>query len=373
MGRKNIQILIRSTRSLLAVLILVIYGQSIVNLNLPVLAKETLKIGVITVGPVADYGYNYCHNLARLYVQSHLPDVQTTLVEKVPESAEVERVMEKMIAQGNRLNFSTSYGYLEPAERVAKRHPDVIIMQTWRPSAIKNLGMFAAYKYQALYAVGVVVGRMTKKNQIGLVCAHPVPTLLQDINAFTLGARSVNPKVKVHVVWTNSWSDPPTEAEATKGLIEQGMDVIGCILDGPLTVTQAAEKNHVMVFGAQADLNKFAPEGWLTGSRWNWTNIYLQIAKSVQEGTWKKECYWLGMKDNAVDLCSFGKLVPREVQIEAISVAAKIKNGKFMIFKGPLKDRDGKIRLAAGKLPDAQWLSQMNFFVDGVEGNLTVK
>jgi basic membrane protein A len=222
-------------------------------------AGKPFKIGFIMVGPVDDYGYNYAHNLGRLYLQSHLPNVQTTVAEKVPESAEVERVMEKMIAQGNRLIFSTSYGYLEPAERVAKRHPDVTIMQTWRPAGLKNIGCYSAYQYEPLYAVGSVVGKMTKKNSIGFVCAHPVPLLLQNINSFTLGVRSVNPKAKVHVIWTNSWSDPPTEAEACKSLIDSGVDVLGCVLDSPLTVAKTGEQNHIMVFGTQADLQKFAP------------------------------------------------------------------------------------------------------------------
>src|SRR3990167_7091629 len=170
--------------------------------------------------------------------------------------------MEKLIAQGNRLIFSTSYGYLEPAERVARRHPDVIFMQTWRPSRLKNVGCYITYQYEPFYAVGVVAGKMTKKNSIGFVCAHPVPILLQDINAFTLGARSVNPKAKVHVVWTNSWSDPPTEAEAAKGLIDSGVDVLGCVLDSPLTVAKTAEQNHIMFVGSQADLQKIAPNSW---------------------------------------------------------------------------------------------------------------
>jgi basic membrane protein A and related proteins len=328
-------------------------------------SQQPLKVGFVCVGPVNDWGWNYAHDLGRKFLESKMHGkVATTMVENIPESAEAERVMEKMIAQGNRLIFSTSYGYLEPAERVAKHHPEVIIMQTWRPSAQKNIGMFAAYPYQVAYVSGIVAGRMTKKNQIGFVCAHPVPNILQSINAFTFGARSVNPRVKVNVVWTNAWSDPATEAEAAKGLIEQGVD----ILDSPLTVIQIAEKNHVMVLGSQVDLHQFAPTEWLTGSRWNWNDFYLKIAKSVQDGTWKPEHYWLGMKDDAVELSPFGKLVPKVVRDEATSVANKIKAGNLIIFKGSLKDREGNLRLAPGKVADAQWLAQMNFFVDGVEG-----
>jgi len=331
---------------------------------------KLLKVAFVMVGPQSDYGYNYTHKLGRLYLQSHLPNIQTTVVENIPESAEAERVMEKLVAQGNRLIFSTSYGYLEPAERVAKRHPDVTIMQTWRPSQLKNVGCYAAYQYEPLYAVGVAAGKMTRKNSIGFVCAHPVAVLLQDINAFTLGARSVNPKVKVHVVWTNSWSDPPTEAEATKGLIDSGVDIVGCILDSPLTVAKAAERNHVMVFGTQADVHKFAPNYWLSGTAFNWNTTYLKIAKSVQERTWKPDTHWLGMKDGAVELCSFGKLVPNDLQKQATAAAEQVKQGKKIIFLGPLKDREGRQRLAVGQAADAKSLSEMDWFVEGVDGTL---
>lgn len=334
---------------------------------------KPFKIGFILVGPTSDYGYNHAHNLGRLYLQSHLPNVQTTLVEKVPESAEVERVMEKMIAQGNRLIFSTSYGYLEPAERVAKRHPEITIMQAWRPSRLKNIGCYAAEQYQPIYAVGVVAGKMTKKNSIGLVCAHPIPVVLQDINAFALGARSVNPQVKIHVVWTNSWSDPLTEAEATKGLIESGVDILGSVLDSPLTVTRTAEQNKVMVVGTQTDIQEMAPTTWLAGSRWNWGSTYQKIAKSVQDKTWQSKSSHLGMKEGAVELCSFGKLVPPAVKNQALAAAEQIKQGKKVIFAGPLSDRDGKLRLSAGQTADAKLLSEMDWFVPGVYGTLPKK
>jgi basic membrane protein A and related proteins len=332
--------------------------------------NKPMKVGFIMVGPVSDYGYNYAHNLGRLYLQSHLTNIETNMAEKVPESADVERVMEKMIAQGNHLIFSTSYGYLEPAERVAKRHPEVTIMQTWRPSSQKNMGTYAAYLYEPLYAVGIVAGKMTKKNNIGFVCAHPIPTILQDINAFTLGARSVNPKVQVHIIWTNAWSDPPTEAESTKSLIESGADIIGCILDSPLTVTKIAEENHVMLVGTEADLQKLAPNSWLAGSRWNWGPAYCDIVNSIRGGTWKPECHWLGIKDGAVQMCSFNNKVPKALQQQALTVAEQIKQGKKIIFKGPLKDQNGKERLKAGQLATPEWLSQMNWFVEGVDATL---
>lgn len=334
---------------------------------------KPLKVAFVMVGPVNDFGYNYSHNLGRLYLQSHLPNVQTTFAEKIPENAEVERVMEKMIAAGNRLLFSTSFGYLEPAERVAKRHPEVVIMQTWRPGQPKNMGCYVACQYEPLYAVGVAAGKMTRKNNIGIVVAHPVPVLVQYVNAFTLGARSVNPKVKVHVVWTNSWSDPPTEAEATKGLIDSGVDIVGSFGDSSVTVAKTAEKNHVMVFATQADLKEFAPNYWLTGSRWNWDKAYYDITKEVQEQTWKPNTLWLGMKDGAVELSSIGKLVPKDVEKQTLATAEQIRRGQKVVFKGPLKDREGRQRLSPGQVCDQKMLSQMDWFVEGVEGALPKK
>lgn len=331
---------------------------------------QPLKIGFVMVGPVTDCGYNQQHDAGRKYLESQIANVKTTVVEKIPESAEAERVMEKLIAQGNKLIFSTSYGYLEPAQRVARRHPDVKIMQTWRDAGMKNMGCYAAYQYQPLYVVGLVAGKMTRKNNIGFVCAHPIPLLLQNINAFTLGARSVNSKVKVHVVWTNAWSDPAVEVEALKGLIESGCDIVGSVGDSSLAMTKAAERAHTMVFASQSNLQKYAPTCWLTGSQWNWGPIYKQLTKSVLEGTWSPQSYWLGMKDGAVDISPFGKVVPEDVRELARKEVARIRQGKLVIFKGPVKDSHGKEQLSAGQLPDQNWLSRMDFFVDGVSGNL---
>ena len=332
-----------------------------------------LKVGFLCVGPITDNGYNAAHNLGRLYLQSHLANVQTTIADKVPENSDAERVMEKMIAHGNRLIFATSFGYLEPAERVAKRHPDVIIMQAWRPSAIKNIGSYSTYEYEPLYIVGVVAGKMTKTNKIGFVCGHPISQILQNLNAFALGVRLVNPTATVHVVWTNSWWDPPTEAEAAKGLVDSGVDVVGSTGTSAMTVAKAAAQNHAMVIDTETDLKRALPDNWLTGSHWNWGPMYCRIAKSVQDAAWKPENYCLGLKDGAVELSSFGNIVPNTLQTQARSLADQIKNGKLIIFKAPLKDREGKVRLPAGQVADQKWLDSIDFFVDGVVGALAKK
>ncbi len=336
-------------------------------------ANPSIKVGFLTVGPVSDCGYNYSHNLGRLALESHLPGTKTTLAENIPENADAARVMERMVAQGNKLIFCTAYGYLESGEKVASHRPDAIIMQAWRPTHMKNMGTFAVYQYEPLYAVGMVAGRMTKTNKLGFIAGHPVPNLLQNINAFTLGARSVNPNVKVHVVWTNSWSDPAVEAESAHSLIEHGIDVLGSALDNPLTVLKTAQRSHVMVFGTYADMQREIPEYWTTGSCWNWDKPYLEITKSVENGTWRPGARWYGIKDGAVALASFGKIVPKDVKEQALAENAKVQSGKKIIFQGPIEDREGVMRLTNGQIASEKSLSEMDWFVKGVEGALPKK
>jgi len=337
-------------------------------------ATDKMQVGFITVGPVSDWGYNYAHNQGRLYMEAKMSDVlQTKIVENTPESAEVERVMEKMISEGAKLIFPTSYGYLDPALRVAKRHPNVVFMHCGGFKSSENLGTYFAYIHEPMYVAGIVAGRMTKTNKLGFVAAHPIPQVLRNINAFTLGARSVNPKVACHVVWTNSWYDPATEAEAAKGLIELGADVLSMHQDSPLTVVQTAERNGVYCVGYHADLNQFAPKGWLTGAEWDWGELYAKIAQSVKDGAWKSEQLRSGMNGGSVKLARFGPAVPFEVQEEARKMVDKIVKGEFVVFQGPLKDREGNPRIGQGEKPDFDWMEKMNWFVEGVQGAIPKK
>lgn len=337
-------------------------------------ADARMKVGFVTVGPVSDWGYNYAHNQARIFMEGAASkEVQTTIVENIPESAEVERVMERMIADGTKLIFPTSYGYLEPALRVAERHPDVIFMHCGGYKNAPNLGTYFAYIHEPMYIAGMVAGRMTKTNKMGFVAAHPIPQVLRNINAFTLGARSVNPKATVHVVWTNNWYDPATEAEAANSLIDLGSDVLTMHQDSPLTVVQTAERRGVYSVGYHADLHQFAPKGWLTGAMWDWGQLYLDIARSVKDGKWKSSQYRAGMEGGAVKVSPFGPAVPFDVQKEALDLKDKVEKGTFVVFQGPVKDRDGKERLAAGQKPDFDWMEKMDWFVAGVEGTIPKK
>jgi basic membrane protein A and related proteins len=214
---------------------------------------------------------------------------------------------------------------------------------------------------------------MTKKMEIGYITSHPVPVVIRMLNAFTLGARSANPKVKVHVVWTNSWSDPTTEAEAAKGLIESGVDVLVNHSDSSITAVQVAEKNHIYSVGFHADIHHLAPKGWLTGPSWDWGPFYVKVTKSVIDHTWKAGDRSLTLKDGVDNLSSFGPAVPLAVRKEALDVLNKIRQNKFVIFEGPIKDRTGKLVLRAGEIADNVFLENMNWLVPGIYGNLPNK
>jgi basic membrane protein A and related proteins len=336
--------------------------------------KQPLKVGFIMVESVHDWGWNWAHDQGRQYMEKELHgQVQTTFVENVPETAEVERVMEKMIAQGIKLIYATSYGYLEPVLRVAARHPDVIIMHCGRlnPHPMPNVGTYVDSYHNPVYAAGIVAGRVTKKNEIGYVTSHPVPVVIRMLDAFTLGAHSVNPKVKVHVVWTNSWNDPAMEAEAAKGLIDSGVDVLVNHSDSSITAVQVAEKNHI--YSIHADIRHLAPKGWLTGPCWDWGPFYVKITKSVIDHTWKPGDRLLSLKDGVDRLSSFGPAVPSAVRKEALDILDKISQGKFVIFKGPIKDRTGKLVIPAGQVADNALLENMSWLVPGIYGNLPKK
>jgi basic membrane protein A and related proteins len=349
--------------------------------SFPVAAKdagkhEPIQVGFITVAPVSEIGWNYAHNQGRLYLEKALPgEVKTTLVENVPESAELERVMEKMIAQGHKVIFTTSYGYLEPASRVAQRHPDVIVLQCQRkrPPTLNNLATYFANQFEPTYVAGMVAGRMTHTNKIGFVTAHPVPPVLACANALALGARSVNPKATVKVVFINTWEDATLEAEAARGLIEQGADVLAVQLNSPLTVVKTAEKSQVYSIGFNSDLSAIAPKSWLAAQMFDWGPLYVQFIKQIENHTFKAGDYLYSMKDGVAKLSSYGSAVSPTVRAEADKLAEQIRSGKFVIFHGPLSDRDGKLRVSAGKSATPQQIEEMNWVVPGVEGTLPSK
>jgi len=322
------------------------------------------KVAYIYVGPKTDFGYNYAMDQGRLAVEKNL-GVKTVYFENIPENAEVERVMERVINQGFNVIFATSYGYLDPALNVAKKYPKVIFMHGGGFKLAPNLGTFFADIDEVEYLAGIAAGAASKTGKLGYVAAHPIPQTLRNINAWTLGAQSVNPKITTTVVWTGSWSDPAKEAEAANTLIDGGADVLSMHVDGPITVAQTAEKRGVMVTGYHADASKFAPKGWLVGAAWNWGELMTKIVKSVEDGTWKSGHLRGKLADNYVMLTKFGPKVPASAKAK-IAAKEKAFKGGADLWVGPITGQDGTVILKEGEVLPLAKIESMGFLVKGV-------
>ncbi len=332
---------------------------------------QATKVGFMCVGSISDVGWNCAHEAGRLYLekQSH-NTIKTVIAENIPESAEAERLLEKMIAQGNTIIFATAYGYMESTVKCAQRHPNVVFMQMSRFAKLPNLGCYQQVQYQPLYIAGIVAGRMTKTNKLGFIASHPIPNLMQEINAFALGARSVNPKVQTNVVWINKWSDLPVEAEAVKSLGEQGIDVIANGQDNQTAILKTCQDHGIYCVGLYMDGRKIAPDRWLTGAGLDWGPFYARVVDSVRDKTWKPIMLNPDIKSGCAKLLSFGDAVPKPVRDEALQKEALLKSGKLVVFSGPLLDREGKKRLNAGQSATVEQLTQMDWFVPGINGSL---
>src|SRR5690349_8067857 len=310
------------------------------------------KIGFLYVGPTDDYGYNYAAEQGRLYLQNRLGDkVETLSAENVPEDANAERVMEQMINNGATIIFPTSYGHFNPAVNESKKHPNVDFWHQGGLSPEANVGSFFGEIWQMVYASGVAAGKMTKTNKLGYIVAFPIPQVLENVNAFELGAKSVNPNATTTVVFTASWCDPAKNSAAANSLIDQNVDVLTQHQDCPKPVIETAEKRGVMSVGYHADASPVAKTGWITGAVWNWGPIYTKLAEQAIEGKFKPELLRFGVKDGVVDLAPFGPSVPKDVQDLVTKVKQDIIAGKLMPFQGPIKNQDGKV-VIEGAQPD---------------------
>jgi basic membrane lipoprotein Med (substrate-binding protein (PBP1-ABC) superfamily) len=335
--------------------------------------QKQLTIGFIFVGSEHDYGYNQAAYEGSLAVQKAFPNAKILRAENVPETAEVERVMEKMISDGATILFPTSFGYLDPALNVAKRHPDVTFFHQGGLKTAPNLGTYFGTIWQTQYAVGVAAGLATKTNKLGYVVAFPIAQTLENINAFELGAKSVNPKVTTTVVFTGSWCDPAKQAEAANSLIDQHVDVVEQHQDCTKTVIQTAESRGIFSTGYHFDAHELAPKGWLTGSVWNWGPLMVKLVQTVEAGKFKDSpysgLYRAGIKEGVVGLASFGKAATPAIRAKTDAAFNKLKNG-YRPFTGPIKDQKGKVVIPAGKSPTDAQLEQMNYLVQGVIGNI---
>ncbi len=328
-------------------------------------SAEEMNVGFIYVSPIGDAGWSYAHDLGRQEVEK-MDGVKTSYVEAVAEGPDSERVMLNMARKGYDVIFATSFGYMDPMLKVAKQFPDTIFMHCSGFKQADNMGNYFGRMYQARYLSGIVAGAMTTSNIIGYAAAFPIPEVIRGINAFTLGAQSVNPDVSVRVVWTKTWYDPATEKEAAKSLLDVGADVIAQHQDSP-GPQEAAQEKGVYSIGYNSDMSQFAPKSHLTAPVWNWGPYYKSVIEQVKAGTWKAQATWLSMADGIVDLAPMSDMVPQEVQDKVMARKEAIIGGE-KVFVGPIRDQKGVEKVAAGVAMSDEELLGMTWFVEGVVG-----
>lgn len=333
-------------------------------------AQAQLKIGFVYVGPIGDHGWSYEHNQGRLAIEKALGDkVTTSYVEKVPEGADAQRVISKLASSGHGLIFTTSFGYMNPTLKAAKRFPKVKFEHATGFKRAPNVSTYSARFYEGRYVVGKIVGNMTKSNVLGYIASFPIPEVIRGINATYLAAKSVNPKVKIKIVWVSTWFDPGKEADAAKTLIDQGADVIMQHTDSPAPV-QVAQQRGVWAVGQASDMTNFGPKAHLTSIIDNWSPYYIARAKAVLDGTWKSTDTWDGFKPGMVQMSAFNKAIPANVVALAKKTRADITSGKLHPFTGEIKDQSGKVRVKAGAKANDGLLAGMNFYVQGIDGTI---
>ena len=327
-----------------------------------------LKIAFAYVGPVGDAGWTFAHNNGRVAIEKEFGDkVKTMFVEKVPEGPEAERVIRDLVDQGNTLIFGTTFGYMEPMLKVAADHKSVKFEHATGYKTAANMRTYDSRTYEGAYMAGVIAGGMSKSGIIGVVGSIPIPEVIRNINTFTMGAQSVNPKIKTKVVWVNGWFDPPKETEAAQSLLNQGADVLFQNTDSP-AVLQTAEKAGKYAFGWDSDMTQYGPKAHLASAIINWAPYYIKATKDALEGTWSTGGVWWGVKEGAIDIVAISDKVPAAIMAKVDTVKAGLKDGSFVIWKGPILGQDGKEVLAKDAVADDNFLGGIKFYVKGVDG-----
>ncbi|MDE2607416.1 MAG: BMP family ABC transporter substrate-binding protein [Burkholderiales bacterium] len=336
----------------------------------PAPAPQKLKVAFAYVGPVGDGGWTYAHDRARQEVQKEFGDrIETSYVEKVPEGADAERVLRDMVAQGNKLIFGTTFGYMEPMLKVAADNKDVKFEHATGYKTAENMRTYDSRTYEGAYMAGVIAGSMTKTNTLGVVGSIPIPEVIRNINSFTLGAQSVNPKIKTKVVWVGDWFNPPKETEAATALINGGADILMQNTDSS-AVLQTAEKMGKRAFGWDSDMSAYGPKAHLGSAVINWAPYYKKAINDVLNNTWTTGQSWWGVKEGAIDFVSVAADVPEAAKKKLDEVKAGLKDGSLVIWKGPILDNTGKQILAKDAVADDKFLGGINFYVKGVEGKV---
>ena len=336
----------------------------------PAAKPEPLHIAFAYVGPVGDGGWTFAHDNGRKAIEAEFGDkVVTTFVEKVPEAADAERVFRDMVGQKNTLIFGTTFGYMEPMLKVAADNPKVRFEHATGYKTAENMRTYDSRTYEGAYMAGIIAGGMTKTNVLGVVGSIPIPEVVRNINAFTMGAQTVNPKIKTRVVWVNEWYAPPKETEAAQSLLNAGADVLFQNTDSS-AVLQTAEKAGKLAFGWDSDMTAYGPKAHLASAIINWGPYYLKATRDALDGKWATGKSWWGVKEGAIDIVSISDKVPADLKDRVAKVKAGLKDGTFNVWTGPLVDNAGKERLAKDKVADDEFLGGLKFYVKGVEGKV---
>lgn len=325
--------------------------------------ENALKVFFVYPSPVGDAGWSFAHDEARKEIEK-IPGVQTGYLESVLGIGYTETVLEN-VAKSNDLVFTTSYEYMDPTMKVAERFPNVVFMHCSGYKRRENVGTYFGRMYMARYLTGIVAAGMSKKGEIGYVAAFRIPEVIRGLNAFTLGAQTVNPDVKVRVIWTETWYNPELERKSAEELVKMGVDVLAQDQDSPAS-QQVAQEHDIYSIGYNVDMSKYAPEAHLTSAIWRWDILYADIVNKVKDGTWKSEDIWWGIKEGVVGLAPFGPMVPKELADRTLRAQTKLADGSLVLFSGPVLDSNGHIHIPAGHVATDKELLEMNWYVNGV-------
>ncbi|OSP56046.1 BMP family ABC transporter substrate-binding protein [Pseudoruegeria sp. SK021] len=340
-------------------------------LAIPAYAADPLKVGFIYVGSIKDGGWSQHHHESAMKMKEHFGDsVELIEQESVPEGADAERVLTQMSLSGADLIFTTSFGFMDPTLNVAKKFPNVKFEHATGYKTAENVSNYSARFYEGRAIEGLIAGNMTSSNKIGYIASFPIPEVIRGINASYIHAAKVNPEVEMRVVWISTWFDPAKEADAATALIEQGADVILQHTDSTAPLAVAEKAGNVIGFGQAADMIEYAPSPRVTSIIDNWAPYYIARVQDVIDGTWEAESTWDGIGAGMVQMGEITDAVPEQVAMEARAMIDSIASGTYHPFTGPLNKQDGSVWLAEGEVADDATLGGMNFYVEGLTGDI---
>ncbi|HUN92160.1 MAG TPA: BMP family ABC transporter substrate-binding protein [Burkholderiaceae bacterium] len=333
-------------------------------------AADPLKVAFVYVGPVGDGGWTFAHDLGRKALEKNLDGkVKATFVENVPEGADAERVIRDLATKGNQLIFTTSFGYMDATLKVAKSFPKTEFYHATGFKSASNVTIYNSRMYEPAYLSGIIAGNVSKSGVLGFVASFPIPEVVRNIDAFTMGARSVNPKITTKVVWVNTWYDPSKERQAAEALIGQGADVLLQNTDSS-AVLQTAQDKGVHAFGWDSDMSAYAPKAHLASNVEVWGGYYTRAVQAALDGKPLHDNVWGGIKEGMNDLVAVSPELPEAVRKAVAAKKAEIAAGKFAVFSGPIKGNDGTVKVAAGKALTDKEIDSINWYAEGVEGQL---